>query len=76
MTVSADAWCFATPEERAWWGGTWAERATASSFAQQAVAHGVTTPAELADIATAWRVWSAADDGVFVVVHGQVLARA
>ena len=76
VTVSADAWCFATPEERAWWGGTWAERATASSFAHQAVAHGMTSPEELAGVAEAWRAWARAEDGFFVVVHGEILARA
>jgi ubiquinone/menaquinone biosynthesis C-methylase UbiE len=28
------------------------------------------------DIAAAWREWAAAPDGVFVVVHGEVITRA
>ncbi|KAI0954224.1 hypothetical protein AcV7_007517 [Taiwanofungus camphoratus] len=31
------AWCFSTPEERAWWGRLWADRMESSAFAQQAL---------------------------------------
>jgi hypothetical protein len=34
------------------------------------------TEAELADVAGSWRQWAAEPDGVFVVVHGEVVARA
>src|SRR5690348_14476643 len=30
ITSSASAWCFATPEDRTWWGGLWADRMTQS----------------------------------------------
>lgn len=26
VTATASVWCYATPSERAWWGGMWAER--------------------------------------------------
>ena len=72
--ASASTWCYATPELRAWWGGTWAERCR-SSFGPQAVELGLTSPAELEEMAGAWQEWAEADDGWFVVVHGEVLAR-
>jgi ubiquinone/menaquinone biosynthesis C-methylase UbiE len=31
---------------------------------------------ELADVAGSWRQWAAEPDGIFVVVHGEVVARA
>ena len=37
VQAGASAWCFATPEERAWWGYLWADRITESAIATQAV---------------------------------------
>lgn len=70
---SASVWCFAEPEERDWWGGLWADRVVQSELATQAVGYGFATPGTLGEIATAWREWVAADDGWFVVVHGEVI---
>jgi SAM-dependent methyltransferase len=70
---SASAWCFATPADRAWWGGLWADRITSSAIAQQAVRDGHASPGELADLAAAWRAWAAADGGWFAVLHGEIV---
>lgn len=75
-TVGAGTWCYATPEERAWWAGLWAERCVSSDFARQAIAHGLADEVALEQLAEAWREWGAAPDGWFVVLHGEVLARA
>ena len=74
VEASTSTWCYATPELRSWWGGTWAERCR-SSFGPQAVELGLTAPAELEEMAGAWQEWAEADDGWFVVVHGEILAR-
>ncbi|HWL43055.1 MAG TPA: methyltransferase domain-containing protein [Ilumatobacter sp.] len=74
--VSSSTWTFASADDRRWWGGLWADRATGSSFAHQAVDYGYATPAELADIADGFRAWAADPSGVFVLVHVEVLARA
>lgn len=74
--VGASTWCFATPEDREHWGGMWADRIVGSDLARQLVErHGVTA-AELDDLATGWRQWVGSDDGWFVVLHGDLLARA
>ena len=44
-------------------------------FAEQAVAYGLATPAELEEIATAWRRWRDADDGWLGMLHGELLIR-
>jgi SAM-dependent methyltransferase len=75
ITCSATAWCYATPEERAWWGDLWAERTTATALANRAVELGVATREELAEIGQAWRRWAASDDGWFAVPCGELLAR-
>jgi SAM-dependent methyltransferase len=76
VTASASTWCFATPEDRGWWGGLWADRTEATTFGDQAVAGGLTDRAGLAEIADAWRRWATEPDGWFVVVHGEILCRA
>ena len=70
---SASAWCFATPEDRAWWGGLWADRITNSAIAQQALREHRASAEELASIADAWRTWAAAPDGWVAVIHGEVI---
>ncbi len=73
--VTASVWCFATPQDRAWWAGQWAERVTATALADQALARGLASPSDLAAMAAAWRDWAASPDGWFVVVHGELIAR-
>lgn len=75
VTATASVWCFATPEDRAWWGGLWADRVTSSAFAEQAVDRGLATTAGLERLAAAWREWAGQDDGWFLVPHGEILAR-
>ncbi|MEA2672326.1 MAG: hypothetical protein QOG45_2546 [Chloroflexota bacterium] len=75
VVPSASVWCHATPEERDWWGGLWADRVTASALAEQLRAQGLASDQELAAIAAAWRRWADAPDGWFTVVHGEVLCR-
>ncbi|WP_329441230.1 methyltransferase domain-containing protein [Streptomyces sp. NBC_01426] len=76
VAASAGAWCYATPEEVAWWSSLWADRTTASAYASIAADGGHATPAELSGIAEAWHAWGAAPDAWFSVLHGEVLARA
>ncbi|WP_432557993.1 class I SAM-dependent methyltransferase [Granulicoccus sp. GXG6511] len=74
VTPSASVWCFATPEDRSYWGGTWADRVLHSRFAERARAHGV-KQADLAAIADAWLDWAANPDGWITLTHGEILAR-
>jgi len=73
--VTSSTWTFAEPTDRAWWGGLWADRVTTSALATQAVEYGYATSDELAEMAAAFREWADTPDGVFVVVHVEVLAR-
>jgi SAM-dependent methyltransferase len=76
VAASASTWCFATPEDRAWWGGLWADRFTQSALAGQLVDHHIATPADLESFAAAWLRWAASPDGWFVAVHGEIIATA
>ncbi len=75
VRASASVWCYADPEARAWWGGLWADRIVASSIAEQALASGAASAQDLQRMRDGWLEWAAADDGWFVVPHGEVLAR-
>lgn len=74
--ATSSTWCFATPEDRAYWGGMWADRIIESALAEQLVAENAATPADLEQIARGWRQWTQAQDGWFSLLHGEVLCRA
>lgn len=76
ISATAATWCFAAPDERAWWSGLWADRTTASVYAKLAVDGGHASAEQLAAIADAWRAWGCHDDAWFMVPHGEVLCRA
>ena len=76
VTYTCTNWTFATPDDRAWWCGLWADRCLDSSFAQQAVDYGISTTEELSSLAAAWRAWAEDDDAVFVVPSGEIIARS
>lgn len=71
---SASVWCFATPEDRAYWGGTWSDRVQHSRFAERAIEHGIDR-ATLSGIAEAWHAWAEDPDGCITLTHGEILAR-
>lgn len=75
ITPSASVWCYADVESRNAWGWAWAQRVTESSFAEQAVDRALATPADLREIADAWRKWSDQPDGWFAILHGEVICR-
>ncbi|HIZ34794.1 MAG TPA: methyltransferase domain-containing protein [Candidatus Ruania gallistercoris] len=75
VTATAGVWCYADPDDRAWWSDTWATRVTQSGLAEHAVEEGLATSSDLAELAEAWQEWGTQDDGWFVVVHGEILIR-
>lgn len=74
LEVTSSTWTFHRPEDRAWWGETWAERVLHSAFARQALEYGLADQAALEQMAAAFREFAAHPDAVFVVLHGEVVA--
>ncbi len=68
-------WCFATPEDRAWWGGMWAERILGSAMAEQALAPAppprTTCGASHGDGGSGPRAATAGSS----ILHGEILCR-
>ena len=75
VTATSSTWCYATPADRAWWGGMWADRILESALARQLVDSGLATTADLTLISAAWRSWSESDDGWLSLLHGEILCR-
>ncbi|NAZ88427.1 methyltransferase domain-containing protein [Kineococcus sp. T90] len=79
VVPSASVWLFATAEDRAWWGGTWAERTSGEPLAGRlrALAAGDGEDGEdgVQRLAAAWRAWAADPDGWTTMTHGEVLCR-
>ena len=76
ITPTASTWCFATPENRDWWGRMWSDRIIESALARQLVDSGMATTAELDEISSAWREWAAVPSGWLAIPHGEILCRA
>jgi SAM-dependent methyltransferase len=75
VTATSSTWCFADPQDRAWWGGMWADRVLASDMARTALATGAATEADLHRIAEAWKSWAADPDGWISLLHGELICR-
>ncbi len=75
VDYTTSTWTYATPADLAWWCDLWAERVTSTRLAEQAVAFGVSTADELAQLAEGWRAWGRRADAVFIVPHGEIIAR-
>lgn len=76
VTATASTWCYATPEERAWWGGMWSDRILESALARQLTDDGFADRARLERISAAWLRWADSEDGWYLVPHGEIIARA
>ncbi len=74
VKASASAWCYSDDDERAWWGGLWADRISTTALGARAVELGLSDGVEIAAMADAWRRWAATPDAWFAVLHGEVLA--
>jgi ubiquinone/menaquinone biosynthesis C-methylase UbiE len=73
ITCTASTWCYATPDQREFWSGMWAERIMQPGFGDAAVRYGYLAEADRTRIADAWREWGASDDGWFAITHGEIL---
>ena len=75
VTATSSTWCLATPADRAWWGGMWADRILRSSIAGQALSSGAATQDDLRRISEGWLEWAAHDDGWLSILHGEIICR-
>ncbi|PGH12514.1 hypothetical protein AJ79_04258 [Helicocarpus griseus UAMH5409] len=70
---SAGAWCFSSPEERRYWGGSMGDRAKSSGFSRMAIKERFASEEELQTISAGWKEFVEAEDGWFGLMHGEIL---
>ncbi|KAF3389635.1 hypothetical protein F1880_003942 [Penicillium rolfsii] len=70
---STGSWCFSTPEERQYWGGSMGERMQSSGWAKMAVEEGYATKEELERISKGWREFVENEQAWFGLLHGEIL---
>ena len=75
VVASSSTWTYATPEAVRVWAELWAVRITEGAFAGQAIAAGLSTSEELADLATGWHRWAEQPGAFFTFIHGEIIAR-
>lgn len=75
VTATSSTWCFATPDDREWWGGMWADRIRDSAMARQVIDTELAGVDDLRRISDGWRRWVEAEDGWFSILHGEILCR-
>ncbi|MFI6478287.1 class I SAM-dependent methyltransferase [Nonomuraea sp. NPDC050663] len=75
VSATSSTWCFATSEDRQWWGGMWAERILSSDMAGQVLERGLATEADLRRISEGWLRWAQDEDGWLSILHGEIICR-
>ena len=75
ITCTAGSWCFSSPDEREYFGGSMAERILSSGFTKSAIDEGYSTSEELAAMSQAWREFVDNEEGWFGILHGEIICR-
>jgi SAM-dependent methyltransferase len=75
ITAGFGTWSYTTPEEKAMWGGSMAERIREGGMRKKAMEMGLCTAGDLESMAKAWEDWAKAEDGCHGSMHGEILVR-
>ncbi|KAF7166058.1 hypothetical protein CNMCM5623_009973 [Aspergillus felis] len=70
---STGSWCFSSPEERQYWGGSMGERVRSSGLAKTAVQEGYATKEELEEMSKGWSEFVEDEQAWFGLLHGEIL---
>lgn len=70
---SAGSWCFASDEEREYWGGSMAERMMNSGLRNMAIEDGIANEDDFSSIAEGWNDFKSDQDAWFGLMHGQII---
>lgn len=76
VNFTTSTWTFSSDDDRAFWGGMWADRILESAIAPQAIEYGICEHTELQGISAAFREWTDNPDATFIVPHCEIIARA
>jgi ubiquinone/menaquinone biosynthesis C-methylase UbiE len=73
IAKSVGSWCFSSPEERAYWGGSMAGRASSSGFVKAAIEEGFATREEIDQMVEGWKVFVKDESGWYALLHGEII---
>jgi SAM-dependent methyltransferase len=75
LRVTAAVWCYATPEQTAEWGQSYADRLLGSAMGERPVEYGYASRDDIAAMAAALRAWSSRPDAFWAFTHVAALGR-
>jgi SAM-dependent methyltransferase len=75
LRITAAVWCYATPEETAEWGYSYAERLLTSPMGGRMVEYGFATQQDVEAMAAAFRTWADHPDAFWAFTHVEALGR-
>ena len=75
ITATVKAWCYSSPEERAYWSSQWVDRLRTSSMGKNAIDGGFATQEDIDRFVEGWREWGADENGWYTLTVGEILAR-
>lgn len=75
IICTTGSWCFASSEERAYWGGSNSARVENSGIVKKAVEGGYATKEQLAEVAAAWRAFAEDETAWYSILHGEMVCR-
>ena len=73
LEITASVWCYATREETAEWGESYADRLLTSPMGERPVEYGYATRSDVEAMAAALRAWGSHSDALWVFTHVQAL---
>lgn len=75
ITCSTGSWCFSSPTERQYWGGSFVARAESSGWSTKALEGGYATQDDLKEMVDGWRAFVEDDDAWYGLLHGEIICR-
>ena len=73
VVATSSTWTYSGDSAR-WWAGLWAQRIVGSDVATQALASGIASQGDLAELSRAWLEWGQHPDAWLMLPHGEILA--
>lgn len=73
IEVGCGTWMYATPEERAIWGGSMAERIRDGGMTKKIREMGLASEEEIREMGDAWDEWIRTEDACHGSLHGEIL---
>ncbi|OCH89810.1 S-adenosyl-L-methionine-dependent methyltransferase [Obba rivulosa] len=75
ITATAGAWCYSSPEERAYWSKFLTGALMLGDIGKVAVKQGLATQEDVEQIAEGFKEWATKEDGWYASMQGEIVCR-